>query len=239
MKLQDHLPADHRLGTVYRYGAGLCGLALLVFGTLGFLNDLAFFSTRGERVAGLSSNGLLSLISLVVALVLIAGAVIGGNTASTVNMAVGAVFLGSGFVNLALLDTKANFLAFRMQNVMFSFVVGLMLLTFGMYGRVCGGLPHDNPYWRARHPEQAAHEERMRAAATSGGVAEGAVTVGAVTVGSSAAVSSTADPVAPVPIPAGTVAARAPSGGSRDSDDEPVSAAADLLRSLTRSGAAR
>src|SRR5437016_4249901 len=100
LKLQDHLPADHRLGTVYRYGAGLCGLALLVFGSLGFLNDLAFLSTRGERVAGLSSNGLLSLISLLVAVVLIAGAVIGGNAASTVNMAVGAVFLGSGFVNL-------------------------------------------------------------------------------------------------------------------------------------------
>jgi hypothetical protein len=167
MKLQDHLPVDHRLGNVYRYGAGLCGLALLVFGLLGCLNDLPFFSTSGQRVAGLSSNGLLSLISLVVALVLIVGAVIGGNTASNVNMAVGAAFVASGFVNLALLDTKANFLAFRMQNVMFSFAVGLMLLTFGTYGRVCGGLPHDNPYWRARHPEQAEHEDRVRAATES------------------------------------------------------------------------
>ena len=176
MKLQDHLPADHRLGTVYRYGAGLCGLALLVFGSLGFLNDLAFLSTRGERIAGLSSNGLLSLISLVVAAVLIAGALIGGNTASTVNMVVGALFLGSGFVNLALLDTKANFLAFHLQNVMFSFAVGLMLLTFGMYGRVSGGLPHDNPYWLARHPEQAEHEGRLRATVTAGIAAvEGAV----------------------------------------------------------------
>jgi len=175
LKLQDHLPADHRLGTVYRYGAGLCGLALLVFGSLGFLNDLEFLSTSGERVAGLSSNGLLSLISVVVAVVLIAGAVVGGNAASTVNMAVGTLFLGSGFVNLALLDTKANFLAFHMQNVMFSFVVGLMLLTFGMYGRVSGGLPHDNPYWRARHPAQAAHEDLLRAG--GGTVPAGTITV--------------------------------------------------------------
>ncbi|MBS2965376.1 DUF4383 domain-containing protein [Actinocrinis puniceicyclus] len=158
MKLQDQLPVDYRLGTVYRYGAGLTGVLLLAFGSLGFADDLAFFSTSGQRVAGLSSNGLLSAISIAVAALLIGAAALGGNTASNVNTAVGTVFLGSGFVNLALLDTQANFLAFRMQNVLFSFVVGLMLLTFGMYGRVSGGLPHDNPYWRARHPEQARRE---------------------------------------------------------------------------------
>ncbi len=155
MKLQDHLPMDHRLGTVYRYGAGLTGVLLLVFGTLGLADALAFFSTSGQNVAGLSSNGLLSVISIATAALLIGAAALGGNTASTVNMAVGTVFVGSGFVNLALLETQANFLAFRMPNVLFSFVVGLMLLTFGMYGRVSGGLPHDNPYWRARHPEEA------------------------------------------------------------------------------------
>jgi hypothetical protein len=169
MQLQGHLPVDHRLGTVYRYGAGLTGVLLLVFGTLGFADDLAFFSTSGQRVVGLSSNGLLSLISIVVAVVLIGAAALGGNVASTVNMTVGAVFLGSGFVNLALLDTQANFLAFRMQNVLFSFVVGLMLLTFGMYGRVSGGLPHDNPYWRARHPEQARREAASAATAAAAG----------------------------------------------------------------------
>lgn len=200
MKLQDHLPADHRLGTVYRYGAGLCGLALLVFGSLGFLNDLEFLSTRGERVAGLSSNGLLSLISVVVAVVLIAGAVVGGNAASTINVAVGTLFLGSGFVNLALLDTKANFLAFHMQNVMFSFVVGLMLLTFGMYGRVSGGLPHDNPYWRARHPAQAAHEDLMRAG--GGTVPAGTITVGALSTGWVTTSTVTAGLVELTPVPA-------------------------------------
>ena len=167
MKLQDHLPVDHRLGSVYRFGGGLCGLALLAFGLLGFADDLTFFSTTGHHVAGLSSNGLLSLISVVFAFVLIGGAVVGGNTASLVNMIVGVLFVGSGFVNLALLDTRANFLAFHLQNVMFSFAVGLLLLTFGMYGRVSGGLPHDNPYWRARHPEQAEDEDRVRTAATA------------------------------------------------------------------------
>ena len=42
------------------------------------------------------------------------------------------------------------------------FVVGLLLMCFGMYGRVSGRLPHDNPYWQARHPERAAEERRLR-----------------------------------------------------------------------------
>ncbi|MFE3286402.1 DUF4383 domain-containing protein, partial [Streptomyces sp. NPDC059233] len=81
--------------------------------------------------------------------------------ASTLNIVLGVAFILSGFVNLALLDTGFNFLAFEIQNVLFSFVVGVMLMWFGMYGRVGSALPHDNPYWRARHPEQAAREERV------------------------------------------------------------------------------
>jgi Domain of unknown function (DUF4383) len=165
MKLYDHLPQDHRLGRVYRYGAALTGLMLLVFGILGLLDDLAFFSTHGERVLGLSSNGLLSVISIAAAAILLLGAIVGGNIASTVNLVMGMVFYLSGFVNLALLDTQSNFLAFRMQNVLFSFAVGLMLLMFGAYGRVSGGLPHDNPYWRARHPEEAESPAGLRPAA--------------------------------------------------------------------------
>ena len=155
MRLHDHLPQDHRLGRVYRYGAGLTGLLLLVFGLLGLTDALGFFGTNGDRVLGLSSNGLLSAISIVAACVLLTGAVLGGNAASNINLAMGLVFYVSGFVNLALLDTRANFLDFGLQNVMFSFAVGVLLMVFGAYGRVSGGLPHDNPYWRARHPEQA------------------------------------------------------------------------------------
>ncbi|MBB1243728.1 DUF4383 domain-containing protein [Streptomyces durbertensis] len=158
MRLSDELPQDHRLATVYRYGAALGGVLLLAFGVLGFLDRLAFFDTTGQQVAGLSSNGLLSLVSVVVGITLMAGAVIGGNVASTLNMVVGGLFILSGFAGLAVLDSGANLLAFRMPNVIFAFTVGLLILTFGMYGRVSGGLPHDNPYWRARHPDQAARE---------------------------------------------------------------------------------
>ncbi|MFD9722352.1 DUF4383 domain-containing protein [Streptomyces sp. NPDC059447] len=158
MRLTDELPVDHPLSRVYRFGAGMCGLILLVFGTLGFAGGLAAFSTDGQRIAGLSTNGLLSTISVVFGLLLMAGAAIGGNFASTVNTVVGVIFVASGFVHLFLIGRPGNILDFGLSNVMFSFLMGLLVMTFGMYGRVSGGLPHDNPYWRRRHPEQAARE---------------------------------------------------------------------------------
>ncbi|MFG3205024.1 DUF4383 domain-containing protein [Streptomyces sp. NPDC048192] len=153
ISFDEHLPVDHKLNTVYRIGAGLIGAFLVVFGVLGLINHIGFFSLSGDRVAGLNTNGTLSVLSIVVGAILLAGMVIGGNAASTLNMVFGVLFLLSGFLFLGLLDTDYNFLAFRIPNVFFSFVVGLLLMTFGMYGRVGSSLPHDNPYWRARHPD--------------------------------------------------------------------------------------
>ncbi|QKV95180.1 DUF4383 domain-containing protein [Streptomyces sp. NA02950] len=181
--LDEHLPVDHRLSRVYRAGAGLTGLVLVAFGILGLVNKIGFFATGDNTVAGLNTNGALSVLSIAIGLLLFIGMVIGGNFASTLNIVLGVLFLLSGFVNLALLETDVNFLAFRLQNVLFSFVVGLMLMWFGMYGRVSSKLPHDNPYWRARHPDLAEREDRARAAAvtrhravegTGGGGAEAA-----------------------------------------------------------------
>ncbi|GGW18511.1 hypothetical protein GCM10018980_61460 [Streptomyces capoamus] len=162
MRLDDHLPVDHRLNLVYRIGAGLIGAFLVVFGILGLVNHIGFFSIGGDTVAGLNSNGALSVLSICIGAVLLAGMVIGGNLASTLNMVLGVLFLLNGFLFLGLLDTSSNFLAFKIQNVFFSFIVGLLLMTFGMYGRVGHALPHDNPYWRARHPEPSPQEQRAR-----------------------------------------------------------------------------
>ena len=66
-RMDRYLTPDHPLCKVYRVGAALFGTGLIVFGGLGFANQLAFLSTNGRQILGLSSNGLLSLISLVVA----------------------------------------------------------------------------------------------------------------------------------------------------------------------------
>ncbi|MFD6114511.1 DUF4383 domain-containing protein [Streptomyces yangpuensis] len=163
-RLDEHLPIDHKLSQVYRVGAGLTGLLLVVFGILGLIDRIGFFDTGGDTVLALNTNGALSVLSICIGGLLIVGMVVGGTFASTLNIVLGVLFIASGFVNLALLDTGLNFLAFKIQNVLFSFVVGVMLMWFGMYGRVGSALPHDNPYWRARHPEQAAREDRARMA---------------------------------------------------------------------------
>ncbi|MFD6968404.1 DUF4383 domain-containing protein [Streptomyces sp. NPDC059979] len=167
-KLDEHLPTDHKLSKVYRVGAGLTGLLLVVFGILGLVDQIGFFDTGGDTVLALNTNGALSVLSICIGALLFVGMVVGGAFASTLNIVIGVAFILSGFVNLALLDTGFNFLAFEIQNVLFSFVVGVMLMWFGMYGRVGSALPHDNPYWRARHPEQAAREDRARARAQLG-----------------------------------------------------------------------
>lgn len=164
-QLNEELPVDHRLSTVYRVGAGLIGTGLIVFGVLGLVERLGVFTTEDNTVLGLNTNGALSLLSVFIGSLLLLGMLRGGNFASTLNIVLGVAFVLSGFVNLTLLETSANILNFRIQNVLFSFVVGLALMIFGMYGRVAGRLPRDNPYWRSRHPEDEMerHGARLRA----------------------------------------------------------------------------
>jgi hypothetical protein len=124
---------------------------------------------------GMSSNGLLSALSLVVAVVLLGAAFRGPRTASTVMIVLGVLFLVSALLNMALLRTAFNLLAFRMSNVVFSVVVGFVLLVLGAYGRVSGNLPETSPYAHphalvdeppdlASTPEEVTAEAAMREA---------------------------------------------------------------------------
>ncbi|MFI2608656.1 DUF4383 domain-containing protein [Kitasatospora sp. NPDC018619] len=152
MKLQDTLkPVDRRLAMVWRIGAGLGGIFLIVFGCLGLADHPGFLATHGDRIAGLSTNGALSILSIVAGAILLLGAVVGGNFAANLNLVVGVLFVLSGFYGLTVLGRPdANILNFRMSNVLFAFVFGIVLTTFGMYGRVSSHLPHDNPFWQRR-----------------------------------------------------------------------------------------
>ncbi len=167
MRMDRYMPADHPLSRIYRVGSAIFGAGLVVFGALGLSNSVPLFATRGIDVLGLSSNGLLALISVVVGVVLVGAAAWGGIVASTTTATIGGLFFLSGLVNLGLINTPWNVLAFRFENVVFSFVAGLLLLFLGTYGRLSGGLPENNPFVRYRHrepptevPEQRATEER-------------------------------------------------------------------------------
>lgn len=140
----------HPIHIVHRAGAATLGLGLWVFAALGFASGLRFFATRGEPILGLSSNGLLSTISLVAGAALLVAALLGGPIASTTTITLGTAFLVSGLAHFAILHTGANILAFGLSNVFFSLIAGMLLLFLGLYGRVSGGLPVENPYRQAR-----------------------------------------------------------------------------------------
>jgi hypothetical protein len=143
---RDDSPDGGLVFRVQRTGALVLGAFLLVFGVIGLAGGLGFFDTQGQRILGLSSNGALSTISIVVGLILIGAALLGPRVASTVMIVLGCLFLLSALVNLAVLSTSFNILAFEMRNVVFSILVGLLLLVLGAYGRVSGNLPIDSPY---------------------------------------------------------------------------------------------
>jgi hypothetical protein len=69
-----------------------------------------------------------------------------------------------------VIGTRANVLAFQTSNVVFSVVVGLVLLTLGSYGRFSGHLPTNSPYahpheWAVEPPDQPATAEEFAAEA--------------------------------------------------------------------------
>ncbi len=152
---QDDPPSGpgSRVPVVHKVGAVVVAAVIGVFGVLGFAGGLDYFSTDGERVLGLSTNGLLSTISVVTAAVLLFAAFRSARTASTIMIVIGALFLLSALANLAVLRTSLNVLAFSMANVVFSIVAGLVLLTLGAYGRVSGHLPADSPYAQSKDDE--------------------------------------------------------------------------------------
>lgn len=159
---------SHPIHVIHRAGAAALGLGLWVFAALGFAQGLSFFSTRGEPILGLSSNGLLSTISLVAGAVLLAAALLGGPIASTTTTTLGVAFLVSGLAHFAILHTAANILAFGLSNVFFSIIAGMLLLFLGVYGRVTGGLPDENPYRRARRDRSDYGQSRDNAARDAG-----------------------------------------------------------------------
>jgi hypothetical protein len=124
------LPVNHRLHGAYRIAAGVLGLASVVFGVLGLVMS-------GDRVLGVSAGTVFSAGAVVTGLVLLGAAVAGGNIAAETNSLVGSLLMVIGIVALfTLRSDDSNFLDARMTDVIILFVVGLLLFSFGVYGRV-------------------------------------------------------------------------------------------------------
>jgi hypothetical protein len=138
-----HLPINHRLRGLYRALAALAALYVLIFGVVGAVRTggMAAFATHGERVLGLTTNPAFSVLSIVVGGGILVGLLIGRNVDVALNLVLGGVFLLAGLFMLALLRTDLNLLAFSMTDCVVSFVIGLLVLTAGLYGLIGSGRP--------------------------------------------------------------------------------------------------
>lgn len=127
------LPLNHRLGRAYRICGGAVGVLLVVFGAFALL-------LSGDRMLGVTAGAAAGIGSALVGLALIAGAVAGGNIAAETNALAGAFLMVVGLACLLVMRTADwNVLDARMTDVLVLFVVGFLLFTFGVYGRVGSG----------------------------------------------------------------------------------------------------
>lgn len=132
-----HLPVNHPGRPFLRFVAALVGLYILAFGIIGFVETrgLTFFD-RGETwVLGLQTNPAFSVLSILAGAVVFGGALVGRNLDHFINFWGGIVFLVAGIVMMTVLQTEANLLNFAMPNVIVSFLIGMVLLTAGLYGK--------------------------------------------------------------------------------------------------------
>lgn len=137
-----HIPVNHNLRVLWRTVAGLCGLYVLIFGCVAITRttDKAFFAQHDLRsTLGLRANSAFAVLSIVAGVVIVAGALIGGNLDRWINLVTGIVFMVAGIVMVALLNTTFNYLGFTVSTVVVSFIFGLVMFTAGLYGKVGTG----------------------------------------------------------------------------------------------------
>jgi|SRR4051794_38901439 len=133
-----HYPLNHHLRQTYRFIAGLAGLYLLLFGVIGIATTWGdpFFDRGHEWVLGLRTNPAASWLATLAGLVLVAVVLIGGNVFHRVAILLGWGLCGFAVVTMATIQTDANVFNVSMVNVIVLLVLGLAVLTAGLYGKV-------------------------------------------------------------------------------------------------------
>jgi hypothetical protein len=133
-----HIPVNHHLRPLYRGIAALTGLYVLVFGIAGAVESAGSdLFERGDIVAlGLRTNMAFSILSIVSGLVILGALLIGRNLDQFVNYWGGFLFLIVPTLMLLLLRTDGNILNFSMTTVVVSYIIGMVLLAAGLYGKI-------------------------------------------------------------------------------------------------------
>jgi hypothetical protein len=134
-----HIPVNHPLRPLYRALSGIAGGYVLAVGLIGFgkARGLGFFAQDDlPRVLGLQVNPAFSLLAILTGGLLVAGAVVGRNLDHYINLFVCGVYLVVGTAMLTLMRTDANIFGFAMSNVIVLYVIGMLNMAAGLYGKV-------------------------------------------------------------------------------------------------------
>jgi len=136
-----HIPVNHPLRPLYRVVAAITGIYILAFGVLGLVATLGepMFDRDDVIVLGLRTNQAFAIASVIAGAVILLAAFVGRNVDTRVNLWAGPVFIVAGTAMLALLHTELNLLNASVATAVTSYVIGLVLLTAGLYGRVSTG----------------------------------------------------------------------------------------------------
>ncbi len=132
-----HIPVNHPLQPYYRLLAAAAGTFVLVFGIIGITRTASdpFFAHNDDEVFGLKLNLAFSIVSVLTGIVVLGGAAFAENVDHYINIVAGGVFLGAGMIMMILLRPGPDFLNFRMATCIVSFVIGIVLLLAGLYGK--------------------------------------------------------------------------------------------------------
>lgn len=135
-----HSPVNHPLRPVYRVLGLLAGLYLVVFGVVGIITTSgdAPFAVGGQdaHALGQGTNLAWSVVALVAGAAVLIGSLVGRNIDVTVDFYVGWGIIVVGTIMLALIRTPANIFNFSILTVVVSYIVGLVIITVGLYSKV-------------------------------------------------------------------------------------------------------
>jgi len=149
-----HIPVNHHLRPLYRALAGLSGLFLVVVGIYGFVETSGHDLLAREglpEVLGMRFNPFAAGLILVFGILVLAVTALGRNIDHLGNFWLGHLLVLVSLFELAFLRTDLNVLGFSMTAVVVTMVVGLVVVTAGMYLKIGPEHEHDAGHHDVQH----------------------------------------------------------------------------------------
>ncbi|MCP2325537.1 preprotein translocase subunit Sss1 [Hamadaea flava] len=131
-----HAPVNHPLRPVYRTIAAVASAVTVLIGAIGYFSTSSqeYFAANDSKVLGLlGMNPGHALLMVGSGVVMLLALLIGRNVDSTISFLLGCALMAVGTVGLLIMRTDANFLSYRMSNVIVAYVIGSLLMAAGLY----------------------------------------------------------------------------------------------------------